>query len=302
MRFKVASDGSKVMKKPLKRPSTLIKNNVSANANGTIKAKSTPTKITKLVLKPKPTTRKSSLMSKVTKKNYNIKPVTIKSRSTMISHESTFCIRNIKKPSNANDKRPNVEDAKILVKNEQYSRQLIVNGNIATVNEKFAPNHTFEMVNNEHSSANLTSQNTINIVNSPILQEITHTVVNGMNVLLKSPKKNCENNVESSQKSYGPIKVRQFIRMQKKQRIENDTEKPKPPATKEEIQQRLLALRENSLNILKKNVQKARNTNTPSKQPYTPKCTKVTMNTKQKEKKGEAKQEEFFLNFDKFFA
>lgn len=59
-------------------------------------------------MKPKPMTKTSNYPTRLTTKKYNTgKPVTIKSRSTVISHESTFCIKNIRK----SPKRQNVENA-----------------------------------------------------------------------------------------------------------------------------------------------------------------------------------------------
>lgn len=262
--------------KPLKRASS------SATANGNaIKAKAksttaTVSKITKLVLKPKPIPPKSSLASTVTTKKYITKPVTIKSRSTMISHESTFRIKSINKtPPN---KKQNEENALISVKNKQYSRQLIVNRCDSDSHQVAGQNKSFEM---EHS-ANITSLNVTHIVDGPILQEITSTVVNGTNCVknsvndfdkkstknakenVNSPKKygtHCDNDIECKPRSYDPIKAKQLIRMQKEKRKETEQKESKAPATKEEIKQRLNALRKNTLKIVEKNLQKARKSN-----------------------------------------
>ncbi|XP_055300626.1 uncharacterized protein LOC129567583 isoform X2 [Sitodiplosis mosellana] len=285
-------DASKVVVKPLKRP---IPNKSTHAPNATIKTKSntaTATKITKLVLKPKPVASKSSLTSKVTSQKYITKPVAIKSRSTMISHESTFRIRNIRKVSPPSERQKGKSEV-IVVNSSKISQQLTVSGNNSKINDTIVVNQPFEMVHSEHS-ANITSLNVTKIVSSPILQEITSTVVNGSNLTkssvheietkvpenVKSLKKianHCENEVKSKPKSYDPIKARQFIRMQKEKRKEIEKEKSKTPATKEEIKQRLSALRSNTLKIVGKNVQKARksvNTNPGNSKSFTPKTMK----------------------------
>lgn len=287
------ADVSKTVANPLKRP-VISKSKVGAT-NDTIKTRSTTataTKITKLVLKPKPVAAKSSLTSKVTNKKYITKPVTIKSRSTMISHESTFRIRDIKK--SAPSERANEKNDMILVKNAaaQISQQFIVNGNDM---KKMDQSQPFEMVHSEHS-ANITSLNVTKIVSNPILQEITSTVVNGSTLMKSSVNEfdaNISKNVKNSpkkvakhsendagknkSKSYDPIKARQFIRMQKEKRRESEIEKSKTPATREEIKQRLSALRSNTLKIVEKNVQKARKNvdpNTKNSKSFTSKTIK----------------------------
>lgn len=262
------------MIKPLKRASIQVIANTTA-----IKTKSTRTatvsKITKLVLKPKPTISKSSLAPKVTTKQYITKPVTIKSRSTMISHQSTYRVRNIQKSPLKN--RQSQENAVISVKNEHISRQFIINRSDIDANQTY--DKPFEMVHSEHS-ANITS---LKVINSPILQEITSAVVNGSNLVknsvndidakisqnikennTKKTETHCENVIDCKPRSYDPIKARQFIRMQKEKQKEIDMNETKAPATKEEIKERLNALRKNTLKIVEKNVRKARNCNVKS--------------------------------------
>lgn len=263
--------------KPLRRASPSATGNV--NANTTIKTKSTKatvSKITKLVLKPKPLPPKSLLASKVTTKKYIAKPVTIKSRSTVISHESTFRIKTINKtPQNKKQSQPL---AVFSVKNEQFSRQLIVNRNSPESNQTASLNKPFEM---EHS-ANITSMNVTRIVDGPILQEITSAVVNGSKLVKNSVNEfdrkisdnvkenvantnkigtHCENDIECKPRSYDPIKARQLVRQQKEKRKEAEKKESKIPANKDEIKQRLNALRKNTLKIVEKNVQNARKSN-----------------------------------------
>lgn len=283
---KVAATASKTLANRFNGTLTQTRK-VSATANATVRAKSTTatvSKITKLVLKPKPTTPKKSLTSKITTKKYTTKPVTtIKSRSTVISHESTFRVRNIKKsPPN---KRQITEHAEISVKSEQISHQISVNTKGFNAKKVVQSNKPLEMEHSEQS-ANLTSFNVTKTVNSPVLKEITSAVVNGSNVMKsatnnfnfnvsenvkeneKSPQKivkHSENDVKCKQKSYDPIKARQFIRTQREKWKEAEkTEKTKSPATKEDIKQRLSALRKNSLKIVEKNVQKARTSIKPT--------------------------------------
>lgn len=261
----MAENATKTLIEPVKRAVT-IKSTSAANIKHKTKSTTaTATKITRLILKPKPkpVTSKSSLTSKVTSTKYITKPVTIKSRSTMISHASTFRIQNIKKTSPSERQH---------VKNEfngQISQQqLILNGNNSKLNQ------SFEMVHSERNT-NITSLNVTQIVNSPILQEITSNIVNESNLLkssvnelepnvsenVKNSKKitkHSENDTKIKPKSYDPIKARQFIRMQKEKRKEIEMEKSKIPATKEEIKQRLNALRTNTLKIVEKNVEKVR--------------------------------------------
>lgn len=110
-------------------------------------------------------------------------------------------------------------------------------------------------------------------VETPILQEITSTVVNcstmntdGDSELAnkRSPRK-CteatENIQKSPVKSYDPIKARQFIRSQRQQRKDSaqaDVNRSNADVSKEEIKKRLTALHKNSLQIVGKNVKRVR--------------------------------------------
>lgn len=252
-------------------------------ANTTIKSKSTTaTKVTKLVLKPK-TTPKNAPAAKMTTKKYSTKPVTIKSRSTlstMISREATFRVRNIKK-SSANTKY-GIKESEISVKSEQISHQLTMNANYFDTNQMIHTKRSFDMIQNEQN-ANITSLNVTKSMNSPILQEITSAVVNGSDLVNKItndfdvgtlekmkahenqlPKSllHSENDSSGQKKKYDVNKARKFIQMQRekwKATEESEKVKSKPPATKDEIKERLNALRQSTLNIVAKNVQKARN-------------------------------------------
>lgn len=273
--------------KPTKSTNSLA-NKQKSTVKSVIKAKpAIATKITKLVLKPKPTP-KIAPAAKMTTKKYSTKPVTIKSRSTLstvISHESTFRVRNIKKSST--NTKFGIKESEISVKSEQISHQLTMNTNIIGANQTIATKRSFDMVHNERN-ANITSVN----VNSPILQEITSSVVNGSNLMDKiandldadsfvkvkehenRPPKSIlsgENDVNGEKKKIDVNKARKFIRTQKEKwkSAENlEKVKSKPPPTRNEIKERLNALRKSTLNIVAKNVQKARNNSlqhTPSK-------------------------------------
>lgn len=309
-------DAVKTVAKPLKR---IVPSESTGGKNATtIKTKSTAattTKITKLVLKPKSVVSKSSLTSKLTSKKYTTKPVAIKSRSTMISHESTFRIQNIKKtlPS----ERKNEKNELILVRNAKNSQHLILNGNNSKINQSVGMEQPFEMVHSEHN-ANITSLNVTKVLEkSPILQEITSTIVNGSNFIKssvnefktniskneKNPlkiEKHCENNTNIKARSYDPIKARQLIRMQQDKRKKIEIEKSKTPSTKEEIKQRLSTLRANTLKIVEKNVQKARKTsniNPRNSKSLTPKTIKV----QPKMEKQKSKTENLLCFFSKYF-
>ena len=242
----------------------------------------TATKVTKLVLKPK-TTPKNSPVTKMTTKKYSTKPVTVKSRSTlstMVSHESTFRVQNIKKTSS--NAKYGIKQSAISVKSEQISHQLTMNTNIFDTNQMIDTNKSTDIVLSEQNG-NITSFNITKNMSSPILQEITSAVVNGSNILNKitndfdvnsfekvkdhenyPPKTitHCENDVNCQKKKYDVNKARKFIQMQRekwKEAEKLEKVKSKPPATKDEIKERLNALKQNTLNIVAKNVQKARN-------------------------------------------
>lgn len=313
-------DAAKTVSKPLKR---IVTSESTAGKNATtIKTKSTAasataTKITKLVLKPKSVVSKSSLTSsKVTSKKYITKPVAIKSRSTMISHESTFRIQNIKKtlPS----ERQNEKNEVILMRNAKISQHFIVNGNNSKVKQSVDVNQPFEMVHSEQT-ANITSLNVTKVLEkSPILQEITSTIVNGSNFMKtsvnefetnisengKNPlkiEKHDENNAKTKPRSYDPIKARQLIRIQQEKRKKTEIEQSKTPSTKEEIKQRLSKLRANTLKMVEKNVQKARknsNINPRNSKSFTPK----TIKEQPKMEKQKSKTENSLYFFFKYFS
>lgn len=279
--YKIAV-ASKIATKPIKNTKTLV-SKCMATANTATKAKSTTTtKITKLVLKPKSTTPlKNASVLKMTTKAYNTKPVTIKSRSTVstkLSHESTYRIRNLKKsPPTA---RYGTRNKAISVKSEQTTHQLTTNTNYFDKNQVINKNKSFDMITNGQN-ANITSLNTTKKMNSPILQEITLAVLNGSNVVsrfvtdfdvnyfekVNCPSKSIEHSVmNSQQKKYDVNKARKFVQMQREKwkTVEKlEKKKSKSPATKDEIKQRLFALRMNTLSIVEKNVQNARRSSIP---------------------------------------
>lgn len=244
-----------------------------SSENAAIKAK-TATKITQLVLKPK-TTLKNAPVIKMTTKKYSTKPVTFKSRSTlstMISHESTFHVRNIKK-STPNSKH-DIKESAISVKSERISRQLTMNTNYFDTKQALDVNKSFDMEQNEQNT-NITSSNRTKTINAPILQEITSTVVNGSNIMnnitndfvkhkehdTDKANKHCKNDMKCQKKTYDVTKARKFIQLQREKWNESnrlDTIKSRSVATKDEIKERLNALRKSTLNIVAKNVQKAR--------------------------------------------
>lgn len=268
--------------------------NVSARKKSTT---ATVTKITELVLKPKPAAPKSSLTSKVTTKKYTTKPVAIESRSTKISHESTFRIQSIQKTS-PKLRKQSVENISISVENEQITNRTSVNKTDCNVNSTRVLNKSFDIIDGERH-ANITSSNVTQVMEGQILQEITSAIVNNTNVMnnsgnlcgkksaelakenksikLQSPKKHRENDIECKSKSYDPIKARQFIQKQKNKRIEDEKAKAKLPTSEEEIKQRLSALRKNTLKIVEKNVQKARKSDVkPTKsKTFTPRTSNV---------------------------
>lgn len=247
------------------------KNVSTTKSNSAIKTKSSTasvSKITKLVLKPRAIS-KNLLTTKMASKKYLTKPVSIKSRSTVISHEATFRVENISKsPSN---KRRNAENALIEQKSVPNKKMLIADNDIHrnsknNIDETQLP---LDMV----QSSNITFLNMTKTVESPILQEITSTVVNCTTSEVSSIKIDCaskskispgktikidENSQKFKLKSYDPIKARQFIRSQREKRKETEKEKSKAPSSKEEIKRRLSVLQKNSLKIVGKNVQKAR--------------------------------------------
>lgn len=220
----------------------------------------------------------------MTTKKYSTKPVTIKSRSTLatvISHESTFRVRNIKK-SSANTKF-GIKESEISVKSEQISHQLTLNTNIIGTNQTIATKRSFDMVHSERN-ANITSVNVTKNMNNPILQEITSAVVNGSNLVNKiasdldadhfvkvkehenqppKPISHSGNGVSDEKKKYDANNARKYLQMQREKvkstEKSSDEVKSKPPATRNEIKERLDALRKSTLNIVAKNVQKARN-------------------------------------------
>lgn len=221
-------------------------------------------KMTKLILKPSPLPKNPSA-GKVTIKKYITKPVTAnKSRSTLVSHQTTFRVQNILKTAT----------------NQQHTAQAsnvdaIDSDNViqieSTENERQPSQQPLAVEHNE-SGKNLLNSNTFEI---PILQEITSTINNCLAVTnrsesdlgnSKSPRKSSKEPNENIQKcqlkSYDPIEARQFIRTQKEKRKEAAQDKSNAPLSKEEIKRRLSALHKNTLQIVSKNVKRARENST----------------------------------------
>lgn len=219
-------------------------------------------KMTKLILKPSPPP-KNPTASKVTIKKYITKPVTATtSRSSFVSRETTFRVRNILKTStkqhtaqasNAIDAIDSDTDNVIQIKSTENERKQSQQPLVVEPNE---------------SGQKLFNSNTFEF---PILQEITSTINNCSAVTNrgesdleknKSPRKVSkepnENIQKCQSKSYDPIKARQFIRTQKEKRKEAAQDKSNAPIDKEEIKRRLSALHKNSLQIVGKNVKRVR--------------------------------------------
>lgn len=260
--------------KQISIPNKTNKNVSTSKSSSAIKTKSSTasvSKITKLVLKPRAIS-KNLLTTKMASKKYLTKPVSIKSRSTVISHEATFRVENhqtngSKSPSN---KRRNAENALIEHKSVPNKKMLIADNDI----HRNSKDNTDEMQQplDMVQSSNITFLNMTKTVENPILQEITSTVVNCTSEV-SSIKIDCaskikispgktnkldENSQKCKLKSYDPIKARQFIRSQREKRKETEKERSNELTSKEEIKRRLSALQRNSLKIVGKNVQKAR--------------------------------------------
>lgn len=197
----------------------------------------TVSKVGKLVIKPKPISKSPRKSSSLTTKKYGGKPslssstVTIKSKSTTISHESTFHIRNIQKKTKQNGQ--NVENAMEINQNPDDE-----------------PNLHFDQ-----------RQKT-----NQILQEITSNIVNSSD-MMKDPfvKRNASEFDIDVTMDQTPTKRKSIENLSKgKLKVtangdgnERDL-KEKMPVSKEEIKRRLSALQRNSLKILENNVQRAR--------------------------------------------
>lgn len=240
------------------------KSNASSNRSSTASKTKTiaVTKMTKLVLKP-PSQPKIPSAGKVTIKKYITKPVTtIKSRSTLsVSHSAAYRVRDISKVA-VDQKRPNAQPTN--ARNIGHSDNAVLIKSTENANEE--SQQPFDMGHGDGGKP-VVNTSTFDI---PILQEITSTVVNcstaqkvsGTELDDKISPKKCKESSENEQKSklkaYDPFKARQFIQKQKEKRKELAQDKSKIPISKQEIKQRLSALHKNSLQILGKNVKRAR--------------------------------------------
>lgn len=171
-----------------------------------------------------------------------------------------------------------MKESAISVKSEQISHKLTMNTNYFDANQPMNDaNKSFDLVHNE-SNANITTLNITKNVNAPILQEITTAVVNGSNIVNKitndfekfkehenrPPKTNehCDNDMNCQKRKCDVKKARKFIQMQRekwKEAERSEKVKSKPATTRDEIKERLNALRKSTLSIVAKNVKKARN-------------------------------------------
>lgn len=239
----------------------------------------TVSKITKLVLKPKPSTN-ASLTPKIKTKKYTTKPVTITSRSTTISHESTFHIRSVQKSPSKSQTVKNVNLNTIM----STKRCTALKENEPTIAKSEECAKSDSVADAQQPVQNLENGNIaplhqLNMIDNPILQEITSNIINESNVrslpeitldssnsgtiFAKDKQRftsiNVKENIATHKKtSADSIRARQFIRLQKEKRKEMEKEKEKMVPSKEEIKRRLTALQKNSLKIVGKNLQKIR--------------------------------------------
>lgn len=191
-------------------------------------------KVSKLTMKPKPIAKSPRVMTK----KYSGKPVAIKSRSTVISHESTFCIKNIRKSPIRN--RQNAENASQTNLNGLQSDQ-------------------FKQMPSKQSTAMAWNTTT----NSQILQEITSSVVNHSYTMkdLVQQQNSCKGDIETAVSGQKTMKSNENSPKCKSKPNESPGGrqcKEKAPVSREEIKRRLSALQRNSLKIVENNVQKAR--------------------------------------------
>lgn len=208
-------------------------------------------KVTKLTLKPKPkliTSKNPSKTSQITTKKYaGIKPVTIKSRSTLISHESTYCIKNIPRKTPTTKQRQNAENASHQQRNNSFAK------------------HTSDQPTNSNPKPQNKVMKIDSIWNSPkqtqILQEITSAVVNQSSVSsVKDPiVPNRSDSVDESVLNGHRNSNENSTRCKLKETIASAKAKEeKGPVSREEIKRRLSVLRKNSLKIVENNVRKAK--------------------------------------------
>ena len=311
------------------------KRNPDGNRQNAIKSPSsrqtTVTKITKLVLKPKPTATKAVAKSKFTfttnkysPKQRVVSTTTASSvvRRSIMTNESTYRISNYGKKSEpgtvvrmnkrklshspvdstqvngnpANGAGPvdvQMEFSKNREIREKCTEEFQAYLN-ETIIEAFSPKSKKYLGSNggesqpEVANGKVSSRDVVN----PVLHEITSTIVNSLEVkpqqnqkshrqlpsskLMrakteelksriavspKSPRKgshDVELDGKCKEKSYYPIKARQFIREQQEKRKEQTKEAARGQIQKDEIKKRLAALQKNSLKIVGANIKRAR--------------------------------------------
>lgn len=261
-----------VTSKISKKPSTATATTATMKATKTLASKTkasttTVTKITKLVLKPKAehkprfTLTTTQHISRQTASSASIKPPS--------SLDKTYRIRNI--------------NAAKRLSIERTGGSLIPNGiktkpKITSKENKSIESNIQEIVAVPNSDVQLDQTKPLN---NGVLEEITSAVVNANAITAKpasarksmafeiqnTPKKQTKPHMlatvdksaeKCKQKSYDPVKARQFIRQQQEKRKLDAKEMAKASANQDEIKKRLDVLRRNSLKILNKNVKRAR--------------------------------------------
>lgn len=209
-------------------------------------------KVTKLTLKPKPkliTMKNPTKTTQITAKKYaGNKPITIKSRSTLISHESTYSIKNIPRKTPTKTQRQNAENASQKPRNNSIPKQ--------SVDESTKSN----LKKQQHSEIKSDSDIWNTPMKTQILQEITSAIVNKSMSSVKDPiaqnrstlvDASISNGHRKSNENSTKCKLKETIALAK-------TKEVKGPVSREEIKRRLSALQKNSLKIVGNNVQKAK--------------------------------------------
>lgn len=209
-------------------------------------------KVTKLTLKPKSkliaTKNPSKTTQITTKKCAVIKPVTINSMSTLVSHESTYCIRNIPRRTQTKNQRQNAENASQPHQNNFIAKQ--PSDQSTKSNSKQQQQHSKVKSNRIWNTP----------MNTQILQEITSAVVNqSMSTVKDLIVQNSGDLVDASVSNGHPKSKESSTKCKIKETIAfPKTKSGKGPVSREEIKRRLSALQKNSLKIVENNVQKAK--------------------------------------------
>lgn len=210
-------------------------------------------KVTKLTLKPKSkliTTKNPSKTPQITTKKYSgIKPVTINSKSTLLSHESTYCIRNIPRKTQTKNQRQNAENASQPHQNNSIAKQPLDQSTKSNAKQQ------------QQQHSNVKSKRNWNVpMNTQILQEITSAVVNQSMSTVKDLIEQNSGDLNDASVSNGHPKSKESLTKCKiiETIVFPKTKSGKGPVSREEIKRRLSALQENSLKIVGNNVQKAK--------------------------------------------